>query len=122
MKKLKEALVPLRIQELAELAGAFAKSAAGSSMAAAAEAFCLAAGHFAGGIDRKKRVTETELSKSAMALFSFAQGASSSEAGLTVVAIKLTCHAQMVLLSDSDSKPSGRWRRASSISGHEAVT
>ncbi|PUZ53535.1 hypothetical protein GQ55_5G059500 [Panicum hallii var. hallii] len=122
VKKPEEALFPLGNQELAEQAGAFAKSAAGSSMAAAADAFCRAAGHFAGGMDRKKRATETELSKSAMALFSVAQSAPSSEVGLAAVATELTCHAQMALLSVSDSEPRRWWRRASSISVQEAVT
>ncbi|CAL4972694.1 unnamed protein product [Urochloa decumbens] len=78
-KKSEEAPVPLGNQELLEQSGAFAKSAAGTSMADAADFFRRAAESFVGGKDRKKRVTETELSKAAIHLFYVAQSAPSSE-------------------------------------------
>jgi len=67
VKKSVEVLLLIGNQELPEQAGVFAKSTTDSSMADAADAFCQAAGHRAGGIGKKKRVTESELSKSAMA-------------------------------------------------------
>ncbi|CAL4960013.1 unnamed protein product [Urochloa decumbens] len=120
-KKSEEAPVPLGNQELLEQSGAFAKSAAGTSMADAADFFRRAAESFVGEKDRKKRVTETELSKAAIDLFYVTQSAPSSEAGLAKVAMKLTCDAQMVLLSDTGSKPGSWWRRAWTTSGPEAV-
>lgn len=113
------------LKALREQARAFAKSAVGSSMAAAAGAFFHAADHFSHKKDRKKKVTDTELSKAAMNFDSIAREAPSSEAFLAAIAIELTCNAQLILLSDTESqpRPSFSWRkRASSAFGPQDVT
>ncbi|CAO2172372.1 unnamed protein product [Urochloa humidicola] len=114
------------LELLRKQASSLAKFAAGSSMAATAEAFSRAVDRFAAGKDRKKRVTDTEMSKSAITLFSVARGAPLSEADLASVAIKLTSDAQLCLLSDTDTDSKTGlfvrwWWRGSSTSVSEAA-